>query len=155
MVATMGNTTMPADAIRAYLVELRKRRADRVRKQYSQEAVGTVAGMSKRSWGDYELGKTEGLRDSALLTVLRYLGGSFEHLRELSGPSATEAQGRALAELRAAQLEADAAEDALRATLTTDEWNAYVEELEQRARELEERARREQDRISRLRSGGA
>ncbi len=146
---SMRGTAMATDAIRAYLTTLREVR------RISQQRVADEIGVTRVSWQKYENGTTRDPQSSFLLGALRFLGGSFDDLRELSGAAATEEQGKAMAALRAARLEAAAAEEALRETLSAAEWDAYVAELEQRARDLAERARREEERINRLRGGGA
>lgn len=91
-------TAMEGDAVRAYL------RALREAQDISQQAVADALGVQRVTWGNYELGKNKTMTSDALLTVLRYLNGSFRDLQELAAKSDDATLGMRLARRRAEEI---------------------------------------------------
>lgn len=114
------------DAIRGYIVTLRKLR------DVKQADLAAAVGLQRRAYIDYEMGRTPDLWAAGLLSALRYLGGSFDHLRDLARPSATFTDGREMAEMRLRE-EAGNELAALSATIGPDEYEAFLEQAQQAA----------------------
>lgn len=120
---------MSVDAVRAYLTTLRTEQG------YTQEAVAEAAGLTRLSWVSYETGATKDIRAGTMLTVLRLLRGSFDHLRELAREDATPEDGAALARLRLEE-ERSGQLQALLSTLSHAELEVILRRLDQDAEEL-------------------
>lgn len=117
-------TDVSADAIRGYFIGLRQSR------RITQEQVAAAAGMTRRAWIDYEKKRTQEISGTTMLAVLRFLDGSFAHLKELASDEADEAMGLALAAQRAEEI-ASGEVAALRETLSEEEFNQFLAEIDQ------------------------
>jgi transcriptional regulator with XRE-family HTH domain len=139
--------TVSADAIRGYFIGLRRGR-------YSQQVVADAVGLSRRAWIDYETGKTKEIGSTVMLAALRFLQGSFDHLRELADDKASEKYGLTLAQRRLEEIAAGEVA-ALRDTVSEEEFSQFLREIDAlveessrslpRLRDLLQRARRKGD----------
>lgn len=116
----------PAAAIRGYIVRLREERG------VTQEELAPVVGLKRRAYVDWETGATEDLKAAAMCAAFRYLRGSFDHLRDLSRPGTTRADGERMAEVRLREETAEGL-NALRDTIGQDEFADYLLETEAEA----------------------
>lgn len=118
--------TGPAHAIRGYILRLRGAR------DVTHEELAEAIGLSRRAYFDWANGTTPDLKASSMCAAFRYLGGSFDHLRDLARPTATHADGAEMAELRLREEAADRL-NGLMQTFTPEEYAEYMQALEEEA----------------------
>jgi transcriptional regulator with XRE-family HTH domain len=116
----------PAAAIRGYIVRLREARG------VTQEELAGVVDLKRRAYIDWETGRTGDLKAAGMCAAFRYLGGSFEHLRDMARPSATRADGVELAEMRLRE-EVTNELVALQDTMSSSEYDDYLIDIEREA----------------------
>lgn len=80
-----------ADAVRGYLVTLRRRQG------ISQSKLARAMGLGRRTLIDYETGESADVKTDPLLRAIAFLHGSFGHLAALAKKT-TAAEGEAIAE---------------------------------------------------------
>jgi transcriptional regulator with XRE-family HTH domain len=85
-VLLVRGAAVSADAVRAYVAELRDGRG------FTQEEFARAIGMPKRTYQAWETGETEELKTSFLLRAIRVLHGSFQFLGLLENASAEEGE---------------------------------------------------------------
>ena len=79
------------DGVRGYIRALREGRS------VTQGAAAQAAGLSLRSYTDWELGRTDEIKTGPLMRLLSTLEGSAEHIRRLIEGRARVAEGEELA----------------------------------------------------------
>lgn len=85
----MGWAVSSAEAIRAYIVTLRKERGRTI------DDVADAIKMPRRTYIEWEQGRTKDIKTPFAMRAVRFLMGSIEHLEELD--EMTQEQARELA----------------------------------------------------------